>query len=230
MLIFPKCMSNFNGDEIIKACVRQIAFDRWKLLSQDKLSIVLSENLEWPEKLKEEKKRNVGRPRKTPLPLNSKGTSTNCERPELQTNEQCSRLTVVICERDICKIENVLADCTSEIMGFLLATVLQRSKLPGSYCKIHGIIKAQKCYVFYLQCTFFILLSKKKKIKQLCAIEEWDLKESQKYAEKEKELREKKRTLFDFILIVFLNICFNSRKKQELQESGKKKRNSTNDN
>jgi len=83
-----------------------------------------------------------------------------------------------------------------KIWEFLLSTVLQRSNLVGSYCKIHGVVKSQK----------------------LCAIEDWDLTESQKYAEKEKELREKKRVR---------EKSRRDRKKQELQDGGKKKYKST---
>jgi len=116
-----------------------------------------------------------------------------CGKPQLQEKEQCRQLTVIVSERNTSTIENVLSDCNAENMGFLLNTILRRSKLVDSYCKVYGTVKSEK----------------------LCAIEEWNLKESQKYAEKEKELREKKR---------IREKSRRDRKKQEMQDSGKKKR------
>jgi len=130
------------------------------------------------------------------LPTNAKGKLRECEKPQLEPHEQCRQLTVTISEKNISKIENVLSDCTSEKMELLLTTVLRRSNFIGSYCKIYGVVKSQK----------------------LCAIEEWDLKESHKYAEKEKELREKKRVR---------EKSRRDRKKQELLQDGGKKKHKT---
>jgi len=61
-IIFPKMIGGYGGDKIIRACVGQIASDRWNLKlkeQKNKIDIVIRENLEWPEKLKEEKKKKM---------------------------------------------------------------------------------------------------------------------------------------------------------------------------
>jgi len=62
-VIYPKSIGGYDGDKILRACVRQIASDCWKLNLQGNrgekrdINITLSENIDWPGKLKEEKKK-----------------------------------------------------------------------------------------------------------------------------------------------------------------------------
>jgi len=67
-VIYPKNIGGYDGDKILRACVQQIASDRWKLDlhgncgEKCNIDIALSENLDWPEKLKKEKKKKCWTP------------------------------------------------------------------------------------------------------------------------------------------------------------------------